>query len=92
MNGNGKEYAIAMFAIMLEDENPERIYNDIIEIGAVKIRNNEVIDSFSEFINPKKPIPYRIEKLTSINDAMVMDAPTIDVILPRFLEFIGDSV
>ena len=68
------------------------IYNDIIEIGAVKIRNNEVIDRFSEFINPKKPIPYRIEKLTSINDAMVMDAPTIDVILPRFLEFIGDSV
>ena len=68
------------------------LYNDIIEIGAVKIRNNEVIDRFSEFINPKKPIPYRIEKLTSINDAMVMDAPTVDVILPRFLEFVGDAV
>ena len=68
------------------------IYNDIIEIGAVKVCNNQIVDRFSEFVNPKKPIPYRIEKLTSINDAMVMDAPTIDVILPRFLEFVGDGV
>ena len=67
-------------------------YNKIIEIGAVKVRNGEIIDRFSEFINPEVPIPLEIEKLTSITDAMVADAPTVDVILPRFLEFCRDSV
>ena len=64
----------------------------IIEIGAVKVVGGEIVDRFSEFINPEVPIPYNITKLTSITDEMVMDAETIDVILPRFLEFIGDSV
>ncbi len=63
------------------------IHNRIIEIGAVKVANGEILDRFSTFVNPDVPIPYRIEKLTSINDSMVMDAPMIDVILPRFLEF-----
>ena len=64
----------------------------IIEIGAVKVVGGEIVDRFSEFINPEVPIPYNITKLTSITDEMVMDAETIEVILPRFLEFIGDSV
>ena len=63
------------------------IHNRIIEIGAVKVANGEILDRFSTFVNPDVPIPYRIEKLTSINDSMVMDSPMIDVILPRFLEF-----
>lgn len=63
------------------------IHNRIIEIGAVKVANGEILDRFSTFVNPDVPIPYRIEKLTSINDSMVMDAPMIDVILPQFLEF-----
>lgn len=67
-------------------------HNKIIEIGAVKIKSGEIIGRFSEFINPEVPIPYQIEQLTSINDEMVMDAPTYDVILPRFLEFCGDSI
>ncbi|ENK1241954.1 PolC-type DNA polymerase III [Clostridium botulinum] len=64
----------------------------IIEIGAVKIENGKVIDRFSEFVNPERNIPDKITELTSITDNMVEDKETIDKILPRFIEFIGDSV
>ncbi|MBR4807058.1 MAG: PHP domain-containing protein, partial [Lachnospiraceae bacterium] len=64
----------------------------IIEIGAVKVVSGEITDRFSTFVNPKVPIPYRIEQLTSINDSMVVGAPTIDEVLPRFLEFCKGSV
>ena len=67
-------------------------HNKIIEIGAVKVKDGEVVDTFSEFINPGVPIPYQIEQLTSINDDMVKDAPMFDVIVPRFVEFCGDDI
>ena len=66
--------------------------NKIIEIGAVKVKNGQIIDRFSEFINPEVPIPFKITKLTSITDEMVMNAPPIEVILPRFVEFCKDCV
>ena len=65
--------------------------NRIIEIGAVRIKDGRIQDTFSEFVNPEVPIPYTITKLTSITDAMVQNAPTIEVILPKFLEYIGDA-
>ncbi len=67
-------------------------YSRIIEIGAVKVRNGVITDRFSEFINPGVPIPLEIEKLTSISDSMVQDAPPVDVILPKFLDFCRDCV
>ena len=51
-----------------------------------------IVDRFSTFVNPDVPIPFEIEKLTGINDAMVLPYPGIQEILPRFLEFCGDSV
>ena len=64
----------------------------IIEIGAVKVENGVITEKFSEFVNPERPIPFEIEKLTSINDRMVEDAPNISVILPKFMDFCGSSV
>ena len=63
----------------------------IIEIGAVKVAHGEVVDSYSTFVNPGIPIPFEITNLTSITDEMVMGSPNIDVILPEFLEFVGDA-
>lgn len=59
----------------------------IIEIGAVKIENGSIIDTYSTFVNPEIPIPFEIEQLTGINDDMVLTAPTIETILPEFLAF-----
>ena len=68
------------------------VNNKIIEIGAVKIRQGEITDRFSVFVNPGVPIPFEIEKLTSINDSMVMESPPVEVILPQFLDFCRDAV
>ena len=64
----------------------------ITEFGAIKIKNGEIIDTFECFVNPEKPIPYEVIKVTHITDDMVRDAETIDQVLPKFLEFIGDDV
>lgn len=64
----------------------------IIEIGAVKVEKGKIVDRFSTFVNPQVPIPFRIEQLTSINDNMVIDAPTIEEILPKFMEFCNGAL
>ncbi len=64
----------------------------IIEIGAVKVVGGKIVERFSTFVNPKVPIPYRIQDLTSINDEMVKDAPEIQEVLPQFMEFCGDAI
>lgn len=61
--------------------------NHIIEIGAVKVVEGSVTERFSTFVNPREPIPFRIEKLTGISDKDVMDAPLIETVLPEFLHF-----
>ena len=68
------------------------IRDRIIEIGAVKVVNGEIVDRFSTFVNPERPIPFEITNLTSITDQMVMEYPTIETILPQFLEFVGGGV
>ena len=64
----------------------------ITEIGAIKIKNGQIIDTFECFVNPEKPIPYEVIKVTHITDDMVRDAETIKQVLPKFLEFAGTSV
>ena len=72
---------------IVQNSKGQSLQDKIIEIGAVKVENGRITERFSEFVNPQIPIPFRIEELTSINDNMVADAPTIDVILPKFEKF-----
>ncbi|MGL5353210.1 MAG: PolC-type DNA polymerase III, partial [Clostridium sp.] len=66
--------------------------NKIIEIGAIKVVNGEAVDMFSAFVYPQCKIPYKITELTGITDEMVREAKLIDEVLPKFIEFVGNSV
>ena len=91
-NEKGQELTDTFVVFDIETTGFSPVKNKIIEIGAVKIRDGEIADHFSVFVNPKVPIPYEITQLTGINDEMVVDAETIEEILPKFVEFCEDAV
>ena len=64
----------------------------ITEIGVMKVKGGEVLEEFSCFVNPEKPIPQKVVEVTNITDDMVKDAETIDFVMPKLLDFLGDSV
>ena len=88
--GQGLSDTYVVFDIETTGFSPK--LNKIIEIGAVKVENGVIVDKYSTFVNPKVPIPFEIEQLTSINDDMVIDAKPIEEILPEFMEFCQDAV
>ena len=88
--GQTLEDAFVVFDIETTGFSP--VKNKIIEIGAVKIEKGEITDHFSVFVNPKVPIPYEITKLTGIQDSMVLDAESIEEVLPKFLDFCQGAV
>ena len=63
----------------------------IIEIGAIKVQGTRIVDSFSQLINPGIPIPEKIQNITSITNSMVSNMPSIEEVLPNFMEFVGDA-
>lgn len=64
----------------------------VTEIGAIKVRGGEVLGEFATLVDPGRPIPPQIVELTGITQAMVYDAPTMDRVLPAFLEFASGAV
>lgn len=68
------------------------VYNTIIELAAVKIRNGEIIDRFESFANPHHPLSATTIELTGITDDMVKNAPEVEDVLKRFHSWAGDGV
>ena len=93
VTGNIEDRPVDDFVVFdLETTGLSPKNDKITEIGAVRIQNGEIVESFSQLVNPAMPIPELITKLTGITDDMVKDKPTIDKVLPDFLDFIKDSV
>ena len=92
VNEKGQDLQGTFIVFDLETTGFSPIKDKIIEIGAVKVEKGKITERFSTFVNPQIPIPFKITQLTSITDAMVLDAPPIEEVLPRFLEFVGDGV
>lgn len=81
---------IVVFDIETTGLDPVR--DEITEIGAVKIQNGRVIDTFHSLVNPKIEIPEKITELTGISNDMVKDCPFIEDVLPSFLSFAEESI
>lgn len=64
----------------------------IVEIGAIKIRNGEIVEERNWLINPQQPIPARVTKVHGISSAMVKDKPTFAEVYPEFQAFVGNAV
>ena len=89
---NDKDLSQTFVVFDLETTGFSNKNDKITEIGAVKVENFKVVDRFSQLINPEKDISYKVQELTGITNDLIKDKPTIEEILPKFVEFIGDSV
>lgn len=76
----------------LETTGGNHLHDKIIEIGLVKIENLKIVAQKSFLIKPEMHIPDFIQKLTSIKESDVNDAPLIEDVIDEILEFMGDSI
>lgn len=76
----------------LETTGLDPTWNEIIEIGAIRVRNHEIVETFSSLVKPDIPIDDFIASLTGITNEMVADAPAINAILPQLFDFVGNDI
>lgn len=84
----GQEYVV----VDIETTGSSAKWNRITEIGAVKLRGEEIVAEWSTLVNPGRRIPKSITALTGITDAMVADAPAFVDVADAFHDFLGDAV
>lgn len=78
--------------IDLETTGLSSEWDEIIEISALKVRNSEIVDEYSSLVKPSEDICRFIEELTGITNEMLMYERTIRLVMPEFLDFVGDDV
>lgn len=78
--------------IDVETSGLSYINSEIIELSAIKVVNYEEIDTFTSLVKPKEPIPAAATAVNGITNDMVADAPAIEEVLPKYLDFIGENI
>ena len=92
-NLNDNNYDLLNDTFVVFDTETTGFYygvDQMIEIGAVKIKKGEIIDRFDELINPNRSLPKKIVELTNITDDMLKDKDNEENVTRRFLDWAGD--
>ncbi|WP_018250156.1 PolC-type DNA polymerase III [Orenia marismortui] len=84
-----EEETFVVFDLETTGFNPHN--NEIIEIGAAKIKNGQIVDIYQSFVDPERSIPSEITELTGITNDMVLGAAKLSEAIEEFLEFVGDN-
>lgn len=85
--------AFTVFDVETTGLDPRR-GDRIIEIAGLRIENGIIQEekTFTQLVNPERSIPWEAKRVNNIDDADVADAPTIEQVLPEFLEFAKNSI
>lgn len=78
-------------AIDVETTGLSPVSNELIEVSAIKYKGTKKVETFSTLIKPKVSIPTRITQITGITNNMVKNCPPVEEVMPKLVEFIGDS-
>jgi DNA polymerase III subunit alpha, Gram-positive type len=89
-DNNQEDNVYCIFDIETTGFKPEEC--NIIEIAVSKFKNGEIVDEYTTFVDPEMNIPDKITELTGITNEMVINCPKVYEMLPKFIEFIGDSI
>ena len=90
--GKDMKFDEEFVAFDLETTGLSSSQDRIIEIGAVLLKNGQELDRFQTFVDPERPLDRKIVELTGITEEMLLGAPKIQEVLPKFLSFVGDRV
>ena len=91
--GNYTENFISNYTVVdIETTGLSPATCEIIELSAIKVRDDRAVDTFSSLIKPTGKLNYYISKLTGITDEMLVSAPNIKEVLPKFMEFVGTDL
>ena len=82
------EFPNKYIAFDIETTGLDPMYDEIIEIGAIKIENGKEVEVFNTLVKPEYEIDEFISELTGITNEMVKESPSIDEVLPKFIDFI----
>ena len=83
-----KDYCV----VDLETTGLDSEYDEILELAAIRVRNNQVVDTYSQLVKPEEEIDEFIQRLTGITNEMIANAENIEITLPKFLAFVGDDI